>query len=99
MAKILSQEEVDALLKSHTKPAGKGAGSGGTDAGAARGAAKKAQIQRKVTLYNFRRPDRVSREQMRSLHFMHDRFARNFSSSLSAYLRTITRLTSVMVRR
>ena len=31
MAKILSQEEVDALLKSHTKPAGKGGGGGGNE--------------------------------------------------------------------
>ena len=99
MAKILSQEEVDALLKSHTKPAGKGTGSGGADRGPSPGAAKKAQAQRKVTLYNFRRPDRVSREQMRSLHFMHDRFARNFSSSLSAYLRTITEVNLVSVEQ
>ncbi len=99
MAKILSQEEVDALLKSHTKPAGKGAGTGGGDRGGATLQAKKAQLQRKVTLYNFRRPDRVSREQMRSLHFMHDRFARNFSSSLSAYLRTITEVNLVSVEQ
>ncbi len=99
MAKILSQEEVDALLKSHTKPAGKASGGGGGDRGAAPAPAKKAQVQRKVTLYNFRRPDRVSREQMRSLHFMHDRFARNFSSSLSAYLRTITEVNLVSVEQ
>jgi flagellar motor switch protein FliM len=99
MAKILSQEEVDALLKSHTKPAGKASGAGGGDRGAAPPQAKKAQVQRKVTLYNFRRPDRVSREQMRSLHFMHDRFARNFSSSLSAYLRTITEVNLVSVEQ
>jgi flagellar motor switch protein FliM len=99
MAKILSQEEVDALLKSHTKPAGKGSAAGGGDRGAAPSQAKKAQLQRKVTLYNFRRPDRVSREQMRSLHFMHDRFARNFSSSLSAYLRTITEVNLVSVEQ
>jgi flagellar motor switch protein FliM len=100
MAKILSQEEVDALLKSHAK---------GTKAPAPapeRPApltpaqrAKKAQLQKKVSLYNFRRPDRVSREQMRSLHFMHDRFARNFSSSLSAYLRTITEVNLVSVEQ
>ena len=99
MAKILSQEEVDALLKSHTKPAGKGGGGGGNERATATVQAKKAQAQRKVTLYNFRRPDRVSREQMRSLHFMHDRFARNFSSSLSAYLRTITEVNLVSVEQ
>lgn len=99
MAKILSQEEVDALLKSHSKPASKAAGGGGSERGGAPAPAKKAQAQRKVTLYNFRRPDRVSREQMRSLHFMHDRFARNFSSSLSAYLRTITEVNLVSVEQ
>jgi flagellar motor switch protein FliM len=99
MAKILSQDEVDALLKSHTKPAAKGASPGGGERSSGPAPAKKAQAQRKVTLYNFRRPDRVSREQMRSLHFMHDRFARNFSSSLSAYLRTITEVNLVSVEQ
>ncbi len=99
MAKILSQEEVDALLKSHTKPAGKPSATGAGERSGATSQAKKAQVQRKVTLYNFRRPDRVSREQMRSLHFMHDRFARNFSSSLSAYLRTITEVNLVSVEQ
>ena len=103
MAKILSQEEVDALLKSHAK--GKGGGPGAAPGGdkgapsAPAGKAKQAQVQKKVSLYNFRRPDRVSREQMRSLHFMHDRFARNFSSSLSAYLRSITEVNLVSVEQ
>lgn len=102
MAKILSQEEVDALLRSHAK-GGKAAPAAAsaperTQAGAAQ-KAKKAQLQKKVSLYNFRRPDRVSREQMRTLHFMHDRFARNFSSSLSAYLRTITEVNLVSVEQ
>ena len=103
MAKILSQEEVDALLKSHakgTKAAGPTPGPAAAPATAApTPKAKKPQQQKKVTLYNFRRPDRVSREQMRSLHFMHDRFARNFSSSLSAYLRTITEVNLVSVEQ
>lgn len=102
MAKILSQEEVDALLRSHGSSAAKPGAAPSAAAVADRGAgapAKKAQAQRKVTLYNFRRPDRVSREQMRSLHFMHDRFARNFSSSLSAYLRSITEVNLVSVEQ
>jgi len=103
MAKILSQEEVDALLKSHAKgtkaAAPAPAAPERASAPAATQKAKKAQAQKKVSLYNFRRPDRVSREQMRSLHFMHDRFARNFSSSLSAYLRTITEVNLVSVEQ
>jgi flagellar motor switch protein FliM len=46
-----------------------------------------------ATRYNFRRPDRVSKEQIHSLQFLHDRFARNVATSLSAYLRTVTELT------
>jgi flagellar motor switch protein FliM len=95
MAKILSQDEVDALLKSHVK--GGKASASAPDKPAAK--AKKAVPQKKVSLYNFRRPDRVSREQMRSLHFMHDRFARNFSSSLSAYLRSITEVNLLSVEQ
>jgi len=49
-------------------------------------------MERKVQSYNFRRPDRISTNQIRSLHFVHDRFARNLSSSISAYLRTVVEI-------
>jgi len=49
-------------------------------------------MERKIESYNFRRPDRISSNQIRSLHFVHDRFARNASSSISAYLRTIVEI-------
>jgi flagellar motor switch protein FliM len=45
--------------------------------------------------YNFRRPDRVSKEQLRSLHFLHDRFAHNVSTSMSAFLRSVTEVSIV----
>jgi flagellar motor switch protein FliM len=44
--------------------------------------------EKKIIKYNFKRPARISKKQIRSLHFVHDRFARNLSSSLSAYMRT-----------
>ena len=49
--------------------------------------------------YNFRRPDRVSKEQIRSLHFLHDRFARNVTTSLAAYLRALTEFSIVSVEQ
>jgi flagellar motor switch protein FliM len=49
--------------------------------------------EKKIQKYNFKRPDRISKNQIRSLHFVHDRFARNFSSSLSAFLRTVVEVT------
>jgi flagellar motor switch protein FliM len=48
---------------------------------------------KKILKYNFKRPDRISKNQIRSLHFVHDRFARNFSSSISAYMRTVVEIT------
>ncbi len=37
--------------------------------------------------YNFRRPDRLSKEQVRSIYLLHDLFAHNLSSSLPLFLR------------
>lgn len=47
--------------------------------------------------YDFRRPDRISKDRLRPLQFLYDRFARNLGTSLSAYLRVTTEvsLTSV----
>lgn len=51
----------------------------------------------KVTPYDFKRPERVGKEQMRSLQTMHEGFGRNFGAALSALLRSIVevKLTSV----
>ena len=43
---------------------------------------------RRSALYDFRRPDRVAKDQLRSIHSLHENFARSVASSLSAYLRT-----------
>jgi flagellar motor switch protein FliM len=45
--------------------------------------------EKNIQSFSFKRPDLISRNQMRSLHILHDRFARNFSSSISAYLRSV----------
>ena len=39
--------------------------------------------------YDFKRPERISKDQMRALEMLHETFARNFGASLSGYLRTI----------
>ncbi len=51
------------------------------------------------TRYNFRRPDRISKEQIHALHFLHERFARNAAQSLGAYLRSSTELALVAVEQ
>jgi flagellar motor switch protein FliM len=42
-----------------------------------------------VRAYDFKRPERVSKDQMRALQTLHEQFARNFGASLSGFLRTI----------
>ena len=45
-----------------------------------------------VVRYNFRRPSRVSKEQMRSVAVVHEEFAKTAAASLSGLLRTIVDL-------
>lgn len=47
--------------------------------------------------YDFRRPDRIAKDQLRAIHLLHENFARSIASSLSAYLRAyvIANLVSV----
>ncbi|MEI6668807.1 MAG: flagellar motor switch protein FliM [Acidobacteriota bacterium] len=86
MGKILTQEEIDLLMGS---------------------ASQLRQEQTTVdsgpttnsVSYDFRRPDRVSKEHIRSLQLLHDRFARNVSGSLSAYLRAVTEVSSLSVEQ
>jgi flagellar motor switch protein FliM len=54
-------------------------------------------LGRKAAAYDFRRPDRIAKDQLRAIHLLHDNFARNLASSLSAYLRAyvIVNLVSV----
>lgn len=42
-----------------------------------------------VRNYDFKRPERVSKDQMLALQTLHESFARNFGASLSGFLRTI----------
>jgi flagellar motor switch protein FliM len=86
MSKILSQEEIDALLTSAAE--------------IERGTKADEPVSRDgVVTYNFRRPDRVSKEQIRSLHFLHDRFARNVGTAMSAYLRSVTDVSILSVEQ
>ncbi len=88
---VLSQAEVESLLSaidtSFVKPAEQ------TGNAAPAPALSKPQFaprsREKVTPYDFKRPERVGKEQMRALQSLHEGFGRNFGASLSALLRTI----------
>jgi len=85
MADVLDQSEIDALLAA-------------VNAGEVEEEANPVQIFSRhrrdlehveVRPYDFKRPERVSKDQMRSLQTLHEGFARNFGAALSGFLRTI----------
>src|SRR5258706_76961 len=90
MSDVLDQSEVDALLAAvdtgavNSAPASHGVG-GAPQVFSRSG--KPASLD--VAVYDFKRPERVSKDQMRALEALHEGFGRNFGAALSRYLRTI----------
>ncbi len=96
MSDILSQEEVDALLAA-VSTGGSGEDESTPAAGGESYARDEAEPARPVALYDFRRPDRVSKDQMRTLQNLHEGYARLLSTTLSSYLRTLVEVDIVSV--
>jgi len=81
MADILSQEEIDALLEVVDDEEASGSiGEGGKEE------------QRQVIIYDFKRPNRVSKEQLRAIKGIHDKLARNLASQISSVMRSIVEI-------
>ena len=89
MPEILSQEEIDALLSSIDKEE--------LVEEEPEEVVEEIVEPKKVSLYDFKRPDKVSKEQIRAIKNLHDKFSRNFSSRLSAFLRSIVEIDVVSV--
>ena len=96
---VLSQAEVESLLSAMESGGGGGAAGAGAPASvpAGGGASTAPRSREKITPYDFKRPERVGKEQMRALQSLHEGFGRNFGAALSALLRSIieVKLTSV----
>ncbi len=80
MPDVLDQSEVDALLAA-------------VDSGAVKEETSAKVFSRtkrlndvEVRAYDFKRPERVSKDQMRALEALHEGFSRNFGAALSTYL-------------
>ncbi len=102
MSDILSQEEVDALLSAVSSGEVAVGKAGGMDAPVAAPAAfaplAQSQVSNKpVQLYDFRRPDRVSKDQMRTLQNLHEGYARQLATTLSSMLRSLAEIQLVSV--
>lgn len=86
MAKILSQAEIDALL---------------TTVASGDSAEQEDKFQdeklRSIVAYDFKHPNRVSKDQIRTLENLHDNFAGHFGSMLSTTMRSIVDVDLVSV--
>jgi flagellar motor switch protein FliM len=56
-------------------------------------------LSKKAILFDFRRPDRIAKSQLRAIHQLHDNFVRNLVSSLSAYIRSYLMINLVSVEQ
>src|SRR5882757_4788334 len=62
-------------------------------------AARDRDRRRRIVPYNFRRPDRLSKEQVSSLYLLHDAFAHGLSSSLPLFLRAVSEVNLISVEQ
>lgn len=76
MQDILSQQEIDVLLDSISS------GNLSTEK------IEEKQAEKRIQPYDFRRPNRFSKDQVRTLEMIHENFARLLSTFFSAHLRT-----------
>jgi len=77
MPEVLSQDEIDQLLTAIS------AGEVDTQE------IHQPTDQRKIKIYDFKRPDKFSKDQIRTVSIMHETFARLTTTSLSAQLRSL----------
>ena len=83
MAEVLSQQEIDQLLNNMK--------TGTTEPAEAKGPDKE------VVPFDFRLPNRISKNQLRTLRNIHENFAESFSSFLMSKLQTIININVISV--
>jgi flagellar motor switch protein FliM len=77
MTEVLSQDEINQLLAA-------------INAGDAEPTDYKPEPGvRRIKIYDFKRPDKFSKEQLRTISIMHETFARLITNNLSSRLRSI----------
>lgn len=87
MSDILSQNEIDELLKAMN--------SGKFDVKEI----KESKQEAKIKPYDFRRPNKFSKEQLRTLQMIFENMSRSFTTFLSGYLRTLVQVSIVSVEQ
>lgn len=87
MSEILSQSEIDALLQALS--------SGELDVQEI----KEVEQSKKIKKYDFRNPQKIAKDQLRTLEIIHDNFGRLFQTFLSGYLRAPVKISVVSVEQ
>lgn len=87
MSEILSQSEIDALLQALS--------SGELDVQEI----KEVEQSKKIKKYDFRNPQKIAKDQLRTLEIIHDNFGRFFQTFLSGYLRAPVKISVVSVEQ
>ncbi|MGI5839064.1 MAG: flagellar motor switch protein FliM [bacterium] len=85
MPDVLSQEEIDELLSAIS--------SGNLDVTEI----EREESNKRIRRYDFKRPNKFSKDQLRTLQILHENFARLLSSSFTAHLRTMVNFKIVSV--
>ncbi len=93
MTDILSQDEIDALLTAVSS----GESFPATPETTQKSVTAVKREKKRLKVYDFRRPDKFSKDQIRTLQMMHETFARLTTTSLSAQLRTLVHVHVVSV--
>lgn len=81
---VMSQNEIDSLLHAIS--------SGGGDI-----SAMQVPEAKPIKLYDFRRPDKFSKDQMRAIHMIHESLCRSLTTSLSTMVRSMVSVSVVAV--
>ena len=82
MAEVLSQQEIDQLL---------------TNMNTGSGESQPSTKEKEIVPFDFRLPNRISKNQLRSIRNIHDNFAESFSSFLMSKLQSIININVISV--
>ena len=85
MGEILSQSEIDDILRQLTE------GGGEQDA------AEAEVSDKKVRVFDFKRPSKFAKDQLKTLNIIHDNYSRLVTNFLTAYLRTLVNVDVIAV--
>ncbi len=89
MGDVLSQSEVESLLAALDPGMQPQQNHGGSS--------QRDDFNAQISVYDFKRPERVSKEQMRAFQALHDSFSREFGAALSGMLRAIVEVKLISV--